>query len=98
MFAERTLFCLRLLTTPSAPLMNGTFLFSGAATPRLKGGEWGRLETNPKRSSGKESNVSKCLLVRSSICLARAAAAPGLHVDCAAHAGARYRREHGGVH
>src|SRR5215475_7812178 len=39
------IFCWKSLTTPSAPLRNGVFLFV-AATPPWKGGEWIRLATN----------------------------------------------------
>src|SRR5215831_5805370 len=40
-------FCLNLLTTPSAPLRNGLFLFLAQPPLLENGGEWTRLATNP---------------------------------------------------
>src|SRR5215467_6196022 len=48
-------FCLKLLTTPSAPLRNGIFL-SMAQPPLLEnGGEWAPLATNPSPSTSRRN-------------------------------------------
>src|SRR5215475_10415699 len=42
------------LTTPAAPFRNGSIFIYGAATPPLRGGEWGRLHRHlirPQRQS-----------------------------------------------
>src|SRR5215831_20807017 len=46
MSAKRTLFCSKLLTTPSAPLRNGIFLLMAQPPILENGGEWTRPATN----------------------------------------------------
>jgi len=41
------IFCLKLLTIPSAPLRNGIFLLMAQPPLLENGGEWTRLATNP---------------------------------------------------
>jgi len=56
MLAQRSLFCLKLLTTPSAPLRNGIFLLVVQPPLLENGGEWTRLAKAPFRYAPSDEN------------------------------------------